>query len=317
MKTKKIMKSLVVVAAMGLMFAGCKKNEDATPTPAQTTDDSNQQAVSASDQSNVESESAKSLDDANSVMDGSSAFRTGSSPCNVTIDSSAKSTGSLKMTFTGNDCDNNRSRSGSIYIQLPYDTATHQVTRWHTAGATATITYVNYKVTNLADNKSLTINGTHSVTNVNGGRLTTLTTGSIIHKVRGNMQLTFDDGTQRTWNIARTRTFSNTAGVLSDEVTGDTTVNNHSNVAMWGTNRAGESFAISITTPVVVNIAGSSCLHKPLSGVRVHHGLARELTVTYGVDANGVAVASGTCPYGFKLNWTNLKGAAKEIIRAY
>lgn len=316
MKIKKTMTPIMVATTMCLIFTGCKKTEDTAPSTTQTTDDSNQQAVSAADINNVENESAKSLDDVNAVLDGISNLRSSSAPCNITVDSSAKAIGLIKLTFVGNNCDNTKSRSGIISIQLLYDGT--NVTRWRTAGAKVTLTYSNFKVTNLLDNKSLTFNGTHSVTNVNGGGLGTITSGtSVIHKVRGTMQLTFDDGTFRLWNIARTRTFTNTGGIINDKVTGDTTVNNHTNVAMWGTNRAGEIFDISITTPVVVNVAGSTCLYKPLSGVRVHHGLARELTVTYGVNASGVVEPLGNCPYGFKLNWTNFKGLAKEVIRSY
>jgi hypothetical protein len=315
MKTKKIMIPIMVAATMGLIFTGCKKTDTTPAATTSTTDDANQQATSAADLTNVENESAKSLDDVNASVDGSSSLRSSTGPCNVTIDSSSKSSGLIKLTFTGNTCDNTKSRSGSIYVQLAKNGTA--VNGWHNPGASVTLTYVNFKVTNLSDNKSLTFNGTHIVTNVNGGRLATLTSGSIVHKVRGDMQITFDDGTVRSWSIARTRTFTNTNGVLYDQVTGDTTVNNHTNVAMWGTNRAGENFAISITTPVVVEISGGTCSHKPLSGVRVHHGLARELTVTYGVDANGVAEPAGTCPYGCKLDWTNAKGVAKEVIRAY
>ncbi len=316
MKTKKIMKYLMVAAIIGFIFTGCKKKETTAPTAV---DDSAKQSTSASDQSNVENESGKSLDDANAAMDGNSALRTGTSLCNVTIDSTAKSTGLIVLTYTGINCDNTRSRSGSISIQLPYNSisASPVVTGWHNAGATITLTYNNYKVTNLSDNKSLTFNGTHSVTNVNGGRIITMTSGtSIVHKISGDMFLTFDDGTQRTWSVRRTRTFSNVGGVVSTTLTGDNTINGNINVAMWGTNRVGESFSVSIPTPIVVNIAGSSCLYKPLSGVRIHHGLAHELTITYGVDASGNAVSS-VCPYGFKLNWTNAQGVAKEVIRMY
>ena len=67
------------------------------------------------------------MDDASSIIEGSSALRSGSSPCNVTIDSSSKATGLITMTFNGNNCDNSRSRSGTIAVQLAYDNATSQV----------------------------------------------------------------------------------------------------------------------------------------------------------------------------------------------
>lgn len=316
MKTNKTMKFILVVATIGLTFTACKKNEEVNPA---NPDDTAQQALSASDQTRMETESNNSMDEVSSIVDGISNVKSMQTlGCNVTVDSSNAATGLIVLTFNGTSCDGLRNRTGVINIQLPYNSNTQTVTKWHEAGCTLTLTYVNFVVTRLSDNKSLTINGTHSVTNVNGGRLAEITSGSpIVHKVRANMQLTFDDGTTRTWGAARTRTFTLTNNILSTSVVGDTAVSGYSDVAEWGTNRAGESFVCSITTPVVVNLAGSTCLHKPLSGVRVHHRLTHEITVTFGVDANGNAVTNGDCPYGFKANWVNAHGVAKQVIKPY
>lgn len=315
METKKVIfKSVAAILFAGILITGCKKDKDPiAPAPA---DDMSEQSVAANDQTNVENESNACMDDANSVLGGISTTRDMQtfSFCNITIDSSQKAIGLIVLTYTGNNCANTRSRSGSISIQLPY--VNGAVVRWKELGSMLTLTFNNYKVTRLSDGKSLTFNGTHSVTNVNGGLLINITAGNpIVHKVRANMVLTFDDGTNRTWGAARTRTFAIANNILSASVVGDTTMDSFSNVAMWGTNRNGVSFDIAITTPVVY-VFGGSCLFKPYSGVRVHHKLAHEITVTYGVDANGVVVTSG-CPYGFKANWINGQGVAKEVVKAY
>lgn len=316
MKTNRTMKFILVAATIGLTFTACKKNEDATPI---TADDMLQQSQSAADQTRMENESNSSMDEVSSIVDGIGQVKSMQTiGCNVIVDSSAAATGLITLTFNGTNCDATRSRTGVITVQLPYNNNTQTVTRWHEVGCTLTLTYINFAVTRLSDNKTFTFNGTHSVTNVNGGRLAEITSGSpIVHKVRANMQLTFDDGTSRTWSAARVRTFTLSNNVLSTSVVGDTAVSGYSSVAEWGINRAGENFACSITTPVVVNLAGSTCLNKPLSGVRVHHRLVHEITVTYGVDANGNAVTNGDCPYGFKANWTNAHGVAKQVVKAY
>jgi hypothetical protein len=311
------MKFILVAATIGLTFTACKKNEDMNPaTPA---DDMAQQLQSAADQTKAENESNKSLDEVSSIIDGISQTKSMQTVgCNVTIDSSNAATGLITLTFNGTNCDATRSRTGVITVQLPYNSNTQTVTRWHEAGCTLTLTFVNFAVTTLSDNKTFTFNGTHTVTNVSGGRLAEITSGTpLVHKIRANMQLTFDDGTTRTWGAARVRTFTLSNNVLSTQVVGDTAVSGYSNVAEWGINRAGENFACSITTPVVIDLQGGSCLNKPLSGVRVHHRLTHEITVTYGVDANGTPVSSGTCPYGFKANWINAHGVAKEVVRSY
>ena len=312
MKTKKAMKGLLTAAVIGLIFTGCKKNQDNGVKPV---DDTPQQTMSASDQTNVENESNEAMDDANSALQGISSTRSFNF-CNVTIDSSQASTGLIVLTYTGNNCANTKLRSGSISIQLPYIGG--QVRRWRDTSATVTLTFNTYKVTRLSDNKSITLNGTHSITNVSGGLLATITPGNPrVHKIRANLQLTFDDGTQRTWQAARTRTYNIANNIVTDQVTGDTTINGYSNVAMWGVNRAGNNFYTSITTPVISNIFGGTCLYKPISGVRVHYGLVHTITVTYGVESNGNATPSGNCPYGYKVNWVNGQGSAVQVIKPY
>ncbi len=316
MKNKKtIFGSITAIVLLGAFITGCKKSNG--PTQVSPIDDATQQSVTAGDQSKIENETNQCMDDANTALQGISTTRgVESFPfCNITIDSSQKATGLIVLNYNGNNCDNTKSRSGSISIQLPYNGST--VTRWRVQGAKITLTFNNYKVTNLIENKSLTLNGTHSITNVSGGVVADLLTNpnSIVHKVRANMVLTFDDGTNRTWGAARTRTFSISNSIISASIAGDTAVSGYSNTAMWGTNRIGETFEISIPTPVVFNIYGGTCLYRPLSGVRILNGLAHVLTVTYGVDANGNA-ATG-CPYGYKANWINGQGVAKQIIKPY
>lgn len=318
METKKIIvKGIAAILFASVLITGCKKDKDPVAVTPVQVDDMLQQSVSAEDQTNVENESNQCMDDANTILGGISTTRDMQtfSFCNITIDSSQKAIGLIVLTYTGNNCNNTRSRSGSISIQLPYINGA--VVRWKEIGSKVTLTFNNYTVTKLSNGKSLTFNGFHSVTNVNGGLLVNITAGNpILHKVRANMVLTFDDGTNRTWGAARTRTFNIANNVVSATIAGDTIMDGYSNVAMWGTNRNGVDFGIAITTPVVYDIFGGSCLYKPYSGVRVHHKLAHEITVTYGVDANGAPETSG-CPYGWKANWVNGQGVAKEVIKAY
>ncbi len=330
MKTKKILQSLVVVAAMGMIFSGCKKddpsspattppsNVSTTPTPA----DAAKRTQNASDQSNMETQSDQSMDDINSIIENNSALRGISGPCNVTIDSSQKSIGKITLTYNGLSCDLSKNLSGSISIQLPYISG--QLTGWSDTGATMSITYTNFKVKNVLDTSSIEFNGTCSVTNVTGGNVFTVASGdSVVHQIRGNMAITFTDTATVTRNcVARTRTFYKQSGLLSifgslsTKLTGDTTINGNSNVSVWGTNRAGEAFSVAITTPILVNISGSVCLFRP-TGVKVYRKGTDALTITYGVDISGNPVSAGTCPYGYKLNWNDSSGSAKEVIRMY
>ncbi len=305
---------------MASIFTGCKKDKsdeiDVDETP--------EQVVNASDERTMSSEMDASEDDANRLMLNFSQFRgigwagtlSGNHiPCNSSIDSSLKSQGKLTITFSGNTCDNKRLRSGAITLQLPYNSVSNTVTPWSAAGCVMTVTFINFKVTRLSDNKSIIVNGTKYITNVNGGLVDDATNfvTPIVHHITGAMQLTFDDGTTRSWNIDRTRSISRTSGVTTLTITGNSTQNGISNVSIWGINRKGNSFTVSIPTPIVMN---STCNFDPISGVRVHKGVVRELTITFGVDQSGNAVTSG-CPYGYRLNWENRKGVAKQAVVSY
>lgn len=323
MKTKNlILKSFIAILFAGFIIAGCKKKEVTTPAPppvTTTNDGTPEQTQRACDQSNTGNESNQVMDDANSAMGGVSTTRGVQQYCNMTIDSSQKAIGKLILNYNGPDCFNTKNRTGSIEIQLPYNSVTQHVTRWSVAGATATITFVNYKVTYLSNNKSITFNGTHSMTNVNGGGVIQLYLGTpIIHKIRANMQLTFDDSTSRTWRAAEIQTLSSVSGSgqVKATIIGDTTMGGHSNVAFWGINRMGDSFIVDNPTPFSYNVYGFPCLFKPLTGVFIYYGITHSITLTYGVDSNGNIVTAG-CPTSYKFSWLDAQGATQQVVLPY
>ncbi|MCE9538829.1 MAG: hypothetical protein K8R85_06380 [Bacteroidetes bacterium] len=316
MKTNNtIFKSIVAVVFAFFIITGCKKEEEPIPPTVAPTENASQ-TTRASDQSNTENESNQAMDEANSAMGAVSTTRSVQS-CGMTIDSTYKSIGKIILNYDGPAC-SGKKRTGSITVQLPYSNGV--ITTWSTAGATATLTFNAYKVTYVSNNKSLTLNGTHKVTNVNGGGWLQLYFGTpIVHKVRADMQLTFDDGTTRTWQSAakRTITYNNTTEVLKSLSAGDTIISGHNNVAFWGVNRIGENFIIDMPTAFTYDINNpiTNCIYKPLTGVIVHYGVAHSLTLTYGVDASGYATTS--CPFGYKFSWTDGQGANQQIILAY
>jgi hypothetical protein len=310
---KGIFKFSILLLSSMLVFTACKKKTEVT------TDDTATQTQNGSDDSNASSESDAALNDANAAIAGSmtmngariSALPPGVS--SVSYDTTTAAAKTIVITYDGTTVINGRTRTGTLTAHIP------STTNWSTAGAVLTLTFGNLKATRVSDGKSLTLSGTKTITNVNGGNIKTLGigSGSLVHKVRTtNMSLTFDDGTTKTWNVARTRTITR-SGTLSFSIstTGDTTLGGHSNVAMWGTNRAGNTFYSIISTPVVWNNTACAPYFVPVSGVRVIQGLDHALTITFGVTSTGVAATN--CPYGFKLDWVNASGVAKEVIRPY
>lgn len=316
---KSIFKLVLAVTLTGLTIVGCKKEEAPVPTPTtvtQPTPDGStaQQTQKANDQNNFDNESNRAMDEAINAMQDCSQTRDVQAVCNMTVDTSMASVGKITLTYNGNDCLNLTSRTGSIVIQLPYNGT---VTTWTTVGAKAIITFNNYKVTRLSDNKSLTFNGFHSIKNVNGGGIIQLLLGNtIVHQVRANMVITFDDGTTRTWMVAKTRTFTHALGLTTNTIAGDTTFGSYVHAAVWGTNRLGQPFTVDIPTAISYYMSGSVCLYRPMPGVVVSYTTAFTLTTTYGVDIFGNVMTSG-CPYGYKFNWVDNNNVAQQVVLPY
>jgi hypothetical protein len=315
---KTSLKISMIVLSMGLFFAACKKKTD-TVTP----DDSAQQTTTASDQSNASAESDQAVNDANIVLSGSPTngrmAGTGAIIAGAAIDSTVTgnyANGKYVITYNGNNADGTKNRTGTITLQL--------TGKWSAPNSVLTITFTNYKVTRLSTGKSITLNGTKTVKNVsliahNYWNLPADGSTSIDHKVRGTLNITFDDGTTRSWNIARHRkVIHTTAGAYTLALSGDTAVggygSSNNTIEAWGVNRSGENFYGEITSPLVFSTA---CIGELISGIYVHEGIARTLTVTFGVNSDGTVNTSTACPYGFKFDWINAAGTAKEIIKAY
>ena len=321
-KKNGILKALFTILIGGLLITGCSKDDKDNSNV--TSDESVIQKVNADDETRVAAVNDELNDEINGLaltnrrflgFQAIAVISGNHVPCNTVIDSSLMNQGTMVVTFNGNNCAGTFSRTGSITLQLPYDAPNNTVTPWATAGCVLSVTFNQFSVTRLSNGKTVTINGTKYITNVNGGIVDDSPNfiTPVEHHVTGMMQITFDNNTTRTWNIDRTRSISRTNNITSVTITGNATQNGISNVATWGINRRGDSFTISIPTPVVLN---SSCNFHAISGVRVHYGIARVLTVTYGVDASGNIVTSG-CPYGYRLNWINHNGNPMQIVVSY
>jgi hypothetical protein len=305
--------ALMVLVLFGLLGTACRRNKD--------TDDLTidlEQRIHASDDARQEGESSEALDDVESVLESAGSAMGGGKtvafvPCGATIDSvTANRTYTLTFDGTTPCVDGTRTRAGVITFKL---TAGE---KWRDAGSVVTVTFTNYKVTRLADNRSVVLNGVKTLTNLSGGnrKLVALTANAeLVVGVAGNLNLTFDDGSVRTWQISRKRTYRNLGnGKFEIRIEGTGSAENYTNLSAWGTTRFGGAFYTQITEPIVVN---NTCgFGKPVSGLKVHHRPVRTITALFGTDQDGVAVTTG-CPFGYKLTWEKATGNTKSEVIAY
>jgi hypothetical protein len=309
MKTK-ILFLPVTVFSLALIFTSCKKeNNDAT-------DYSTELSAQSDDQSRFSSETDAVANDADVALETTSYFsaRTGQTQSIICDASIAIDTMSnprtITITYNGTNCLGNRTRTGVVVISMAAGV------HWKDAGAAITVTYQNVKITRVSDNKSITINGTHTITNASGGLLINLPTlVTITHTITSSgMSVTFDDNTERTWQVARQRVFSFNNGVVIT-TTGTHTDGNNTHIAEWGTNRLGHTFATSILEPLVIR---QDCNFRLVSG-KVEHKLPLVTAVaTFGLDASGNPTSCpGAGHYYFEVVWTGTAGNTHTIILPY
>ncbi|MBS1920532.1 MAG: hypothetical protein JST17_09790 [Bacteroidetes bacterium] len=312
MKTK-ILVLAVLTFCTALIFTACQKDSSTT----KTSDESTQVSTEADDQSTVSNESDDAANDAETMVEASASFSgrgydVQSLICDATVVADTSSnTWSLTFTFNGSaSCFDNRTRTGVIVVSMPSNT------RWKNAGAAITVTFQNYKVTRKADQKSVTLNGAITCTNVSGGLLLNLASlHTITHTITSTtMSITFDDGTQRTWQIAKQRTFTYDGGYVITS-TGMHTDGNTTGIAIWGTNRYGKDFTWQITQPIVVR---QNCDFRVVSGQVINTRPGATATATFGLDASGNPTSCpGTGHYYMKIVWVNSNGVSATVILPY
>lgn len=333
MKAMNLYRFFFATTLCGLLFAACKKSSSNNSNGTSQTDLQTQ----SDDQARVSTETDAAFNDVNTVMEnqatitGSSQQRTvrygvtvdggnqdtlkGGLICNATVSiDTVDNPHTITITYNGKTPDSLRSRTGTIVIS--WVAGTH----WTTAGDQITVQFQNLAITRLIDKKAITFNGTHTYTNVSGGSLLSLTSNSaspITHTISSsNMSITFDDGSQRTWSIARQRVFSYNNGLVIAE-SGTHTNGSMTNISEWGTNRFGNSFTAQITSPLTAMVCSGAL--QVTSGIYMLTNDAGVLTLTFGLDGSGNALSgcSATGVYYLKLVWAGSGGKTYSITLPY
>ncbi len=310
---RKIQFLLAAVLAISVTFIGCKKTDNTT------SNDDSALTQHSDDQANFSQSTDDIATDGNNAIDGYNAFEgkpgsvdnTAALPCNAdAVLDSANGLRRLTITYHGLNCNGTRTRTGVVVFSMPL--AQH----WKDAGAVLTISVQNLVITRVSDGKSITIAGTTTVTNVSGGRLRDLSTlGTITHSIASSgMTVTFDNGTSRSWQIAKQRVFTYSNGVVIS-TTGTHTDGTITGIAEWGTNRFGNAFVTAITQPMTIR---QDCAWRITAGQVTHYKLSATIVATFGLDSAGNPTGCpGTGTYYFKIVWTGANGIVRTFILPY
>ena len=313
-----LLAGLVIIGSV--VAVSCKKTVEAVVNNVDASNTAKAKSQSI-DASFINGETDQTDNDVNNSA-SASAKMSGSgnnSTSNGVPDASIDSSSSLKTitinyngTLPSGSC---KKRTGSITVDLISGN------RWIDVGAVIQYTFNNFKVFNVCTNKSVTINGTRTLTNVLGGNVYTLSLNrlpKLTHKVRANYNVTFVDsnGTTKTaqWNVARKTDIIYANSFFGFTSSGDTTISGLSSIESWGVTRDGFNYTTQFTTPIVSN---TGCgLWKPTAGVVVHTVASFPFTVQYGLDASGNQVTSG-CAAFYKVSWLTVAGVSVFAILPY
>ena len=310
---KLIILSLGLFLSTSLLFTSCKKsNTDSTENTTESQVHSDDQSLMADNNDEMSSDATTSAENV-MAMTGRPQLPWFPDPCNSTVTyDTLNAIRTVTITYHGLNCNGTRSRTGVITISIPAGVL------WRNAGAQLTITYNALKITRVRDGKSITVNGVAKVTNVSGGLIRNLPAGgpAVTHAITSTgMSITFDNASQRTWQIAKQRVFSFSSGIVIT-TTGTYTDGTTTGISEWGTNRFGNAFVTQIVDPMVIR---QSCFWRLTSGHIRHSRMIRTVDVTFGLDASGNPT---TCPgqtaaYYLKAVWVNYQGNTITVILPY
>lgn len=326
MKTKVLSRFAIITAFAGVIFA-CNKNngkdsgDSASLTTAALQTQTDDQTRVSGENDAVSNDVVTSLNSPGIVSTIGTGYSSGiqtsgvvtvaSLICDasVTVDTTVNPK-VITITYNGTNCAGNRTRTGVVTISIPAGM------HWRDTGAVVTVNIQNLKITRVKDNKSITLNGTHTYTNVYGGRLIDLPTrGNITETVTSdNMSITFDDGTVRAWHIARQRVYTYNNGVVIT-LTGTHTDGSNTGIEEWGTNRFGNDFKTLITKPLIIR---QDCSFRLTTGQVEIIRPEITSTLTFGLDSTGAPTGCpGVGTYYFQASWVGSGGRSGSVILPY
>ncbi len=305
----RILSLAAAIFSLSLIFTACQKDT------ANDTDYTTESSVHSDDQSRFSNEVDAVANDADATLETTSGFNGRGEQIQIICDATIvvdtlSNPRTITITYNGTNCLGNRTRTGVVVLSMA------QGVRWRNAGAVLNVSFQNLKITRLSDNKSITINGTQAYTNVSGGLLINLPTlNTITHTITSsNMSVTFDNASQRNWQVARQRVFTYNNGIVIT-TTGTHTEGGISGIAEWGTNRFGRTFTTAITQPLIIR---QDCSFRLTSGKAAHTTPVFNATATFGLDASGNPTSCpGAGSYYMKIVWTGPGGNAHTTILPY
>jgi hypothetical protein len=217
----KYLNFLIFSAFIGFTFTACKKDKETEPKQIPT-NQTDQEGASAIDDAIEDISDIISNKIGGGASQSSGRVTAYNLPCGIIKLDSNNTNGETRYTvqYGQNSPCGSKKKSGSIAFYLTNGNTFAQ------ANAVYSIVFTNYKVEWVATEKEVTVNGTLTVSNINGHYIweAVVFNKTIKHKVRGKLLITFENGEVRERNHFQLRTWASNNGWqgLSFSIEGDT-----------------------------------------------------------------------------------------------
>jgi len=310
---KKFMLALSLTFALGAVITlnSCKKETSSAY------DDS----VSAQDNATISNAANATADDAAAAAGQVKSFSgktegwwNSAVLCGVSlVDSGTAGNRVITLTYDGTTTCNGVIRQGTVTI------TNSSGIPWNTSGSVLTVNINNLVITDPVTLGSFTVNGTHTLTKETNGLEWRVIYGldqntTVSRRNQGSMEISFPNGTSRSWTVDRTRSWSSAVSGNVNTITVTVSTEAANNIDVTGTNRFGIGFTTAITTPISAN-NNASCTWKPYTGTAIHKVANRTATIQYGTDFNGNHIGTATtCGDGYYITYTNGNRTAYKFV---
>jgi hypothetical protein len=227
-------------------------------------------------------------------------------PCDASVNVQSDSTGTyVQLSFDGSDCGEAYTRNGYVVMVVS------GFTPWKNLNSETFLYFDNLEITRKSDGKKIAINGTAAYINLTGGLIHTLSSGNSLSHLLEPLDLWFryDDGEERMCRGRKQITYRVGNG-LELTLEGVSEVNGVTNVLAHGLDRNGETFVISVETPLVFSEA---CGYRLTGGQVSYEAVGMDGNVTFGVDEDGnpsPCPGQGN-PYYFQADWQRSTDSAR------
>lgn len=299
---------------LALMFSSCKKENSNTTSEDAVTSAGDVASISAGvDATGADAVAAETgvgaAGQASGKVESYGPHNPWATICgSTTVDNGTAPNKTITITYDGTTKCHGLIRSGIVTID------NLSGIDWNKANAQLTLTYHDLKITDVSTGDYHILNGTHVITNMTGGTFWKVVAQevpsgtTVTHKnVSTNMQVTFSDGTTRSYSFDRMRSWN-----LTNMVITETTFADGNNYLEQGVGRNGKDFTDQITSPIIDN---NYCQWNPYTGTVVHAVTDMGPTTTmYGTDSQGKPDGGPqTCAQGYYITVNGGKGPNKFV----